>query len=446
MPQPGSVTMSATLAADEALARRRAAGERVIPMTSGEIGLPVLPELRERLAAAARLNSYGPVAGSPRLRAAVAGYWGRRGLDTDPGQIVCGPGSKPLLFALLLAIGGDVVVPSPSWVSYAAQARLAGAHPLPVPVPPGQGGLPDPDRLRTAVAAARAEGRDPRSVVVTLPDNPTGAVAEPETVRRLARAARDLDLVIVSDEIYRDLVLDPDVRAESPALHAPERTVVTTGPTKNLALGGWRLGAARLPAGETGRSLADRLTVVASQIWSSAAAPVQEAVAYAFEEPPEVVAHLAACRRLHGAVVRAVAGRFAAAGALVPPVRATCYVYPDFEPLRAHLARAHGVRSGARIAELLVSRHGVGLLPASAFGEPERSLRLRAATSRLYGDSDDERETALSAADPLRLPWIRASLDRVTEALADLTGGRGASAAGQDPAAQGGAGDLQNRD
>ncbi|NEB65587.1 aminotransferase class I/II-fold pyridoxal phosphate-dependent enzyme, partial [Streptomyces fulvissimus] len=184
MPEPTPVTMSATLAADEALARRRRAGERVLSMASGEIGLPVLAALRDRLAAAADENAYGSVAGSPALRTAVAGYWERRGLAVDPGLVVAGPGSKSLLFALLLAIGGDVIVPVPSWVSYAAQARLVGARPIPVPILPGQGGVPDPERLREAVADARAAGQNPRAVVVTVPDNPTGTVAPAATVRR----------------------------------------------------------------------------------------------------------------------------------------------------------------------------------------------------------------------------------------------------------------------
>ncbi|WP_330349521.1 pyridoxal phosphate-dependent aminotransferase [Streptomyces sp. NBC_00582] len=420
MTAPVPVTMSATLAADEALARRRRAGERVLPLASGEIGLPVLPALRERLAAAGDRNAYGPVAGGPELRAAAAGYWGRRGLPVDPGLVVCGPGSKPLLFALLLAVGGDVVVPVPSWVSYGAQARLAGARPIPVPTPPGEGGVPDPAALREAVARARAAGRDPRCVVVTLPDNPTGTIARPATVEALARAARDLDLVVVSDEIYCDLVFPPADRAVSPAVFAPERTVVTTGLTKNLALGGWRLGVARLPDSPLGRETHARLVGVASQIWSSTAAPVQAAAAHAFEEPPEVVAYVAASRRLHEAVVRAVAERFTAVGATLAPVRATCYLYPDFEPLRHHLADVHRVHGGDGLAALLADRYGVGLLPGTAFGESGRSLRIRAATSRLYGESEAERLEALSAEDPTRLPWIRASLDRVTEVLTDL--------------------------
>lgn len=415
------VTMSATLAADEALARRQRAGEQVLSLASGEIGLPVLPALRERLAAAADRNAYGSVAGSPRLRSAVAGYWGRRNLSVDPGLVVCGPGSKPLLFALLLAVGGDVVVPVPSWVSYAAQARLVGARPIPVPVLPGEGGVPDPAALREAVARARAAGRDPRCVVVTLPDNPTGTVATAGTVERLARAARDLDLVIVSDEIYCDLVFDPADRAVSPAAFAPERTVVTTGLTKNLALGGWRLGVARLPDSPLGHEVLTRLVGIASQIWSSTAAPVQSAAAYAFEEPPEVVGYVAAARRLHEVVVRAVAERFTAAGAGLAPVRATCYLYPDFEPLRDHLAGAHDVHGADALATLLAQRYGVGLLPGTAFGEEDRSLRIRVATSRLYGGTDAERFAALAADEPARLPWVKASLDRITEVLTDLT-------------------------
>ncbi|MET9956989.1 pyridoxal phosphate-dependent aminotransferase [Streptomyces sp. NPDC006339] len=424
MSQTHQVTMSATLAADEAIARRRAAGESVLSMASGEIGLPVHPGLRARLAESADLGSYGPVAGSPELREAAAGYWGRRGLATTADQVVCGPGSKPMLFALLLAVGGDVVIPRPSWVSYAAQAGLIGVRHFPVPTLPGQGGVPDPDRLRETVTAARAAGHDPRSVIVTLPDNPTGTIAAPETVRRFAETARELDLVVVSDEIYCDLVYDPVATpAVSPAVFAPERTVVTTGLTKNLAIGGWRTGVARLPAGETGRRLRERLVGVASQIWSSPAAPVQAAAAYAFGEPDEIVEHIAASRRLHETVARAMAERFAAAGAVLEPVVATCYLYPDFEPLRAHLAEAHGVRTGAELAHLLVERYGVGLLPASAFGEAEESLRLRVATSRLYGDTEERCRAALRAEDPLALDWIRASLDRVEEVLADLTAG-----------------------
>lgn len=389
-------------------------------MASGEIGLPVHPSLSRRLVAASHVSSYGPVAGSARLRGAAAGYWTRRSLQTQPDLVVCGPGSKPLLFALVLAVGGDVAVPVPSWVSYAAHAHLAGVRSVPVPTLPGQGGVPNPELLRQAVIDARTAGHTLRSVVVTLPDNPTGTLAAPETVRRLCEVAEELELIIISDEIYGDLVFDTASPVMFPSQLAPDRTVTTTGLTKNLALGGWRIGVARLPDSDGGHRLRSQLVGIASHIWSSPVAPIQEAAAYAFDEPAELRVRVAASRRLHAAVAREVADRFASVGALIAPVRATCYLYPDFAPLGGYLARTYNIRTAAALTRHLLDRYGVGVLPASAFGEPASALRIRASVSQLYGDTDGQRTAALNADHPADLPWVRASVDRVGEVLADL--------------------------
>ena len=100
------VPVSATLAANETLDARRRRGEPVLPLAFGEAGLPAHRTLRAALARAAGYNSYGPVAGHARLREAAAGYWARRGLPTDADAVICGPGSKALLFGLIAAIGG----------------------------------------------------------------------------------------------------------------------------------------------------------------------------------------------------------------------------------------------------------------------------------------------------------------------------------------------------
>ncbi len=307
----------------------------------------------------------------------------------------------------------------PSWVSYAAQAALSGrtAHFV-----PGSGGVPDADQLARAVTAARAAGNPIRSVIVTLPDNPTGLLAPAAAVRDLCSVAEAHDLIIISDEIYRDLVHDPDAPFTSPAVISPERTVVTSGLSKNLALGGWRLGVARLPAGGFGRELRDRLLGIGSEIWSAPAGPVQQAAALAFSEPPVLAARVADSRRLHGCVARAVARRFAAAGAAVPAPQAAFYLYPDFSPLADVLLGRHGITSDEGLAGVLLREYGVGVLPGSAFGEDGGRLRLRVATAMLYGDTDAERHAALDSADPCSLPWIAASLARLEEVLADLTG------------------------
>ncbi|GAA1093738.1 pyridoxal phosphate-dependent aminotransferase [Nocardiopsis composta] len=415
-----SVAVSATLAVNEALAEKRRRGMQVLPLGFGEAGLPVHQMMRDALSAGGGDNAYGPVAGSAVLREAAAGYWNRRSLPTDPDTVVAGPGSKPLLYALLLAIGGDTAIAAPSWVSYAAQSRLAGNRPLFVPTERGQGGVPQPDLLAEAVSAAREQGRDVRAVITTLPDNPTGTVASADTVRRLAEVARALDLVVISDEIYRDLVHDPETEVRSPAEFAPERTVVTSGLSKSLALGGWRLGVTRLPDSPLGRRIRAELLGVASEIWSSPTGPVQRAGALAFSEPAELTAHIERSRRLHGAVARAVAERFTAAGASVAAPQAAFYLYPDFEAHRERLAADHGVGTGPELCGLLLERYGMGVLPAVEFGESAEALRMRVATSLLYGETEAERYAALAVDDPTRLPWIQAHLDRLEEVLAGV--------------------------
>jgi aspartate aminotransferase len=397
---------------------RRRRGEPVLPMAFGEAGLPAHRLLREALARAAGYTSYGPVAGHVSLREAAAWYWASRGLPTDPDAVVCGPGSKALLFGLMAAIGGDVAVTRPSWVSYAAQASLAGrlAHFV-----PGSGGVPDAGQLARTVSAARAAGRQVRSVIVTLPDNPTGTLASVAAVRAMCSVAQTHDLIIISDEIYRDLIHDDDEPFLSPASLCPERTVVTTGLSKNLALGGWRLGVARLPDGRLGRDLRGRLLGIGSEIWSAAAGPVQQAAALAFSEPPALTERITRSRRLHASVARAVAARFTAAGVSVPAPQAAFYLYPDFTPLSDGLLARHGIDSDDQLAAMLLRCYGVGVLPGSAFGEQSWRLRLRVATALLYGDTDAERTIALNSADPCSLPWIAASLDRLDEVLADLS-------------------------
>jgi aspartate aminotransferase len=414
-----TVTVSATLAANEAIAARRAAGQEVLALGFGEAGLPVHPLLRRHLGRAAGATSYGPVAGIGPAREAAAGYWTRRGVPTDAAQVLLGPGSKPLLFALLHAVGGDVVLPAPAWVSYAAQSELLGRDPIRVPVPEGEGGVPEAAAMDAAVRAARAAGRDPRVVVVTLPDNPTGRLASEQSVKALCEAARELDLVIVADEIYRDLVFE-EGPFPSPAAWAPERTVTTTSLSKNYALGGWRIGAARFPHSAMGAALRESVRGVASELWSSTPMPMQHAAAYAWSDPQELVDRVGASRRLHAAVATAVAGAFAGAGCAVAPPQGGFYVWPDFGPVRGALAERWGVAAGADLARVLLDEFGVVVIPGVAFGDDPSSLTVRVAVPGIYGESDAERLAALVSPDPVAVPWIAGALAGLEGKLAAL--------------------------
>jgi len=381
------MAVSATLAANDVIARRRAEGLPVVPLGFGEAGLPVHPLLTAALGEAAGSAGYGPVAGIPELREAAAGYWSRRGLPTSPVQVVAGPGSKPLLWAILGARRGVVALPMPSWVSYAAQAAMHGLDTVRIR---GLGGVPDPAELDAVAAALKLS-----TVIVTLPDNPTGRLASPPVIRELCEVAERRDLLIISDEIYRDLT---DAEFLSPAEIAPHRTVVTSGLSKSLALGGWRLGVARFADDH----LRDQVIDIASEVWSAPARPVQHAAALAFAEPPALVERVAQSRKLHLAVAAAVAQIFD-----TPAPDGAFYLYPHVP----------GFRADHEIAEHLLSRNGIVVLPGSEFGDDPEAGMIRVATSQLYGDTDAQKEQALRSDEPTALPWIAEHLDRIKTAL-----------------------------
>ncbi|MFI2351728.1 pyridoxal phosphate-dependent aminotransferase [Streptomyces sp. NPDC019443] len=412
---------SATLAINETLQARKAAGEKVLHLGFGEAGLPVPDDIAALVSRAAGRNSYGAVVGSLEAREAAAGWFGRRGLPTEPDQLLFAPGSKALLFALLAALPGDLVLPCPAWVSYAAQAAIVGKRVIDVPIPAECGGIPDPELLEQALTQAKAAGANPGVLLLTVPDNPTGTVAPAEYVRAVCAIAERHGLAVVSDEIYAELCHDGQP-APSATAYLPERTVVTSGLSKSMALGGWRIGFARVPDNQWGVELMRDLIGVASEVWSSLAAPMQAAAAHILTDPDEVTGHIAAARRLHATVARAVYDEFIRAGALCRAPQAGFYLYPDFEPVRDDLAR-QGITTGAELAHVLLERYGVGLLAGEAFGDEPRALRARVATSLLYGESADERWTALRGDAPLTLPWIAGSLDHLREALTGLTQG-----------------------
>jgi hypothetical protein len=127
---PARVPESATLAANEALARRRRLGQPVLPLAFGEAGLPVLPALRDALSAAAGLGAYGPVAGLAALREAAAGYWGRRGLPTSPHSPAPPPRPGPRDGGSARSSSRCPTTPRASWPGPAPCARCATSPPI----------------------------------------------------------------------------------------------------------------------------------------------------------------------------------------------------------------------------------------------------------------------------------------------------------------------------
>jgi aspartate aminotransferase len=404
---------------NEAVRLRQARGERVVHLGFGEAGLPVHPLLRDALERSSGANAYGTVAGSTALRTSVAGYYARRGLETEQEQILVGPGSKALLYALLMILDGDLVLPRPAWVSYEPQAVLAGKDVLRVDIPTEAGGVPDPAMLGDSIVLARKRGLDPRILLLTHPDNPTGTFASADLLTAVLGIAREHGLLVISDEIYAELAHAPD-EFVSAATIDPDNVVVTGGLSKSHAVGGWRAGVLRAPPNDEGRRLIDGLKSVASEVWSCLPAPIDAAAVVAYDEPPELAAFVRAARDLHGTVSRAAFEVVAGAGLACRPPTAAFYLYPDFAPVRERLAEL-GISTSVGLADHLLEQLAVAVLPGAAFGD-ETALRARLATSLLYGETEDERWEALSAGpDAARLPRARSALQTLSEALATFT-------------------------
>src|SRR6266699_4897327 len=174
-----TLATSATLSMNEAVAKRRAAGRETIHLGFGEASFPLHPLLATALAEAAKHTAYAPVLGIPNLRQAIAEYLARKlGLTFSSDQIIVAPGSKPLLYALLQVLEGDLLLPIPSWVSYAPMARLAGRRVIGVQTDPNDRHRLTPQVLAQAMDEACREGANPRILLVNTPSNPTGSMLD----------------------------------------------------------------------------------------------------------------------------------------------------------------------------------------------------------------------------------------------------------------------------
>ncbi|MEV8559444.1 aminotransferase class I/II-fold pyridoxal phosphate-dependent enzyme [Streptomyces sp. NPDC051917] len=386
-------------------------------------GLPVLPELTAVLAAAASRADAQPVGGAPALLEAACGYWTRRGLPTVPDQVAAGPGAPALLLALTAALAGDgadILVPRPCAAWWAPYARVLGRPAYHVPTPAESGGLPDPYALLETVRRVRAEGGDPRLLVLSVADDPTATVAPPELLHETVEAATAEGLHLVSDETWRDTLHHPhDTVLLSPAEMRPDRVTVVTDLAGSLLPAGWPAAVARFPATEPGRQLHARVLDILTGLDARIAAPVAAAAGYALDEPPPVTERREAAVRLHARVAAAAYAAVVAAGALARPPQAGRHLYADLGPLREPLAE-QGVGDAQELEDLLTARLGMPAPGGHRFGDDLGALRVRLATGPLLGGTDEERAECLTSPTPLELPHVQRALILLTSVLDDL--------------------------
>jgi len=363
---------SATLKINETCQQIAREGREVFRLGLGQSPFPVPRSVVEALQANAHQKDYLPVRGLRSLREAVAEFHRRRnGIEFSAEDVLVGPGSKELMFILQLVYYGDLVIPTPTWVSYAPQAHIIGRQIRWVPTQSENAWRLMPEELENL---CRSDPTRPRILIVNYPSNPTGGTYRREELKALARVARAHKVVLLSDEIYGEL--HHKGQHVSIARYYPEGTIVSSGLSKWCGAGGWRIGTFCFPPSL--RWLLDAMAVVASETFTATSTPIQHAAIRAFEGGLAIERYLVQSRRILSAIGRGLTRDLTRAGVLLEPPKGAFYLFCDFEPFRESLA-GNGIFTSDQLCLRLLQQTGVALLPGSVFGRPQNELTARLA-------------------------------------------------------------------
>jgi aspartate aminotransferase len=306
---------------------------------------------------------YTDVAGDPALRDAIAEKYRREvGIALSRENVLVTAGAKQAVFnacQVLFEAGDEVALFCPYWVSFPEMVRLSGASPLFVPTE-----LESHWKPIASDFADRASDAT-RGVIVNSPNNPTGAVIEPEDLESLVDWCEARDACLIFDETYDRFVFDGKRNASAAALweEHPDRIVITGAASKTWAMTGWRLGWA-----VGGRAVIEAMSSYQSHSTSNASSISQHAALAALTDPErtdaEVAGMLAEYERRRAAVVAGLAS--------LPGVRCLLpegafYAFADVSALYG----PKGVAGSTEFCDRLLSEAGVAAVPGEAFGEDD---------------------------------------------------------------------------
>ena len=362
------VAPSATLAVDSKAKAMKAEGIDVIGFGAGE---PNFPTPAAIVAAAAEAVQdpknyrYTPTAGLPELRKAIADKTLRdSGYGVDPNQVIVTNGGKQAVyesFQILLNDGDEVIIPTPYWTSYPEAVKLAGGVPVEVFAGADRNFEPSLEDLE----AARTERT--KAIIVNTPNNPTGAVWNPETVKAIGEWAVEHHVWVISDEIYEHLNYDGAkttyIGAAVPEVR--DQLLVLNGVAKTYAMPGWRVGwmVAPAPVAKAVAKLQGHLSSNVSNVPQRAALA---AVAGSLDEVHMMRESFDARRKAIVAALNDIPGVHC------PTPTGAFYAFPDVTGLLGKPLGENGtvVNTSSELAAALLDEAHVAAVPGEAFGAP----------------------------------------------------------------------------
>jgi aspartate aminotransferase len=352
---------SATLAVKMVAERLREKGVNIIDFGPGEpdFNTPGNVKAAAHRAIDENLSHYLAPRGLKALRQAVAGQYSRSfGCDYTEDEILVGCGAKSVLYLAAMAIlspGDEVIIPSPFWVSFPEQVRLASGVPVILPAGEEQGFVPSAEE-----AAGLVTDRT-RAIILCSPSNPTGAVIPREQIDAFAALARERDLYLIFDETYMHFLYDGLTHAtpvNSPA-DVRDRLLLVNSVSKSYAMTGYRVGYALGP-----KPLIAAMAAVQGHDTTHAAAIAQAAAAEALAGPQESVS--AMLEEYRGRREVMVKGLQAIPGISCHRPQGAFYVFPRV----TGLYKRFGVEDSASVAKSLLEEAKVAAVPGEAFGAP----------------------------------------------------------------------------
>lgn len=379
-----------TETAFEVLAKARALEAQGREIVHLEIGEPDFntPENVITAAEAALqegFTHYSPSPGIPELREAIARFAGRkRGVRFSPEQVVVTPGGKPIMFFVLLALaeaGDEVIYPNPGFPIYESMINFVGATPVAIPLREKNQFRLDVDELESKITPRT------RLIIINSPQNPTGGVLSRSDVQRVSELVARHDVLLLSDEIYSEILYEGEHVSPIIFPGMPERTIILDGFSKSYAMTGWRLGYGIMPP-----DLVPHIARLVTNSVSCTATFVQKGGVAALEGPQDDVRNMVEEFRRRRQVI--VEGLNQIPGVRCQVPAGAFYAFPYVGDL--------GLDCRA-IADLLLYEGGVATLAGTSFGAyGEGYLRLS------YANSIENLQKALDRIDQTvrRLPAV----------------------------------------
>ncbi|TWE06159.1 L-aspartate aminotransferase [Neobacillus bataviensis] len=366
-----ALTPSTTLAITAKAKELKEKGEDVIGLGAGEPDFNTPQHILD--AAAKSMNEghtkYTPSAGLPALKKAIINkFEADQGLSYKPNEVIVGNGAKHVLYTLFQVIlndGDEVIIPTPYWVSYPEQVKLAGGVPVYVEGLEQNNFKITPQQLKEAITDKT------KAVIINSPSNPTGVLYTDQELLELGKICLAEDILIVSDEIYEKLVYSGakhvSIAELSPELK--EQTIVINGVSKSHSMTGWRIGYA---AGN--KQIVEAMTNLASHSTSNPTTTAQYAAIAAYNGSQEPVEEM---RQAFEKRLEIIYNKLVAIpGFTCVKPQGAFYLYPNVKGA----AEMTGFRNVDDFVEALLVEAKVAVIPGSGFGTPD-NIRLSYATS-----------------------------------------------------------------